>query len=633
MSKFILYYHTLKYLKCKQLFFRLWYKLYHPKISLSTDEIKIKEAWANNSPKRVGVSDQCHTLTNNSHLLMGGSMVTTLKFIPKNKVYFINEKANFLNHAASIASKHIWNDPLQEKLWLYNLNYFDALNACDAMQREWAYSLLQRWIKENPCDKKGNAWEPYPISLRIVNIIKYALSGNTLDDEVKNSLYIQARFLNKTCEYHLLGNHLFENFKALCFAGLFFEGIEANQWFNKGLQGLKKEVKEQILEDGGHFELSPMYHCIILEGLLALEQVFTVYAPDNKFPWKKEIEKMLVWLSYMMRNEDSISYFNDAADGIAHTPCEIFAHAKLLGYRFESLSGQCGNSVGVSDRCVPEDKGQKTEGSTQHPILTHLKASGYIVVEKKRMKAILDVARIGPDYLPGHAHADTLSFELMIDGFPVFVNLGTSCYGNSERRIFERSTKAHNTLVVDDENSSEVWSGFRVARRAKPELICIDQKSEGLSIVAEHDGYKRLTKPIVHKRVWQFAKNRLTVTDILENEVQAWANNPPKRVDVSNRSHTHTDNSHLVVAGLNVVTTGLHSAKAYLHLHPDCQIVSQQNRCVLIALPNGKRLEVVFNGAYEIQGNQYAVSFGQLAETKSICYLCETKSTTVSIKW
>jgi hypothetical protein len=29
---------------------------------------------------------------------------------------------------------------------------------------------------------------------------------------------------------------------------------------------------------------------------------------------------------------------------------------------------------------------------------------------------ILDVAPVGPDYLPGHAHADTLSFELSLFG-------------------------------------------------------------------------------------------------------------------------------------------------------------------------------------------------------------------------
>jgi uncharacterized heparinase superfamily protein len=545
MNKFILYYHTLKYLRFKQLFFRLWYKLYQPKISLNTDAIKITKVTA------------------------------SIKFISNNNIYFINEQANFLNHSASISSKLIWNDPSKEKLWLYNLHYFDALNAHDAIQREMSYSLLQRWIRENHVHKKGNAWEPYPISLRIVNIIKYSLSVNALDSEVEKSLYIQTRFLNKICEYHLLGNHLFENFKALCFAGLFFEGPEADRWFQKGFNGLKKEIEEQVLADGGHFELSPMYHCIILEGLLELEQMFAVYARDKEFPWKKQIEKMLVWLSYMMRNADSISYFNDAADGIAHTPKEIFSYANMLGYEFKDQSNLANSLDNLSFD------------------INYLKSSGYIVVAKDCMKAIIDVANIEPDYLLGHAHADTLSFELIVDELPVFVNLGTSCYGNSARREFERSTKAHNTLVVDDKNSSEVWSGFRVARRAKVRSIGLD--IEKAIVSAEHNGYKRLEKPIIHKRVWRFAANKVLISDELDNEFK--------------------------------------SAVAYLHLHPDCQIIRQENGRIFIALPNGKTLEVELCGAYEVQSNQYAISFGQLMATKSICYLCNKNSTTISIKW
>ena len=98
---------------------------------------------------------------------------------------------------------------------------------------------------------------------------------------------------------------------------------------------------------------------------------------------------------------------------------------------------------------------------------------------------LIDVAKIGPDYLPGHAHADTLSFELSLYGKRLLVNSGISRYGTSLIRQFERSTEAHNTVAIDNKNSSEVWSGFRVARRAYP----LDLKIEELEIInalAEH---------------------------------------------------------------------------------------------------------------------------------------------------
>ena len=122
-----------------------------------------------------------------------------------------------------------------------------------------------------------------PISLRIVNLIKYHLTCTRLSEESLHSLYLQSRYLFRTCEYHILGNHLFENYKALCFAGIFFAGKEAEKWNERGFEGLKEQISEQILVDGGHFELSPMYHCIILEGLLDIQVLFSAYTMIERF--------------------------------------------------------------------------------------------------------------------------------------------------------------------------------------------------------------------------------------------------------------------------------------------------------------------------------------------------------------
>ena len=83
------------------------------------------------------------------------------------------------------------------------------------------------------------------------------------------------------------------------------------------------------------------------------------------------------------------------------------------------------------------------------------------------MVIIADVADIGPDYIPGHGHADVLSFELSLFGKRVIVNSGISTYELSEDRYKQRSTELHSTITIDNKNSSEVWGGFRVANRAK----------------------------------------------------------------------------------------------------------------------------------------------------------------------
>jgi uncharacterized heparinase superfamily protein len=179
----------------------------------------------------------------------------------------------FLNESRSITSKASWNDTAVEKLWLYNLHYFDDLNADGAVtRREWHRRLIERWIEESP-PGYGNGWEPYPSSLRIVNWIKWTLSGGELSPRAIASLAVQIRFLCNRLEFHLLGNHLLANAKALIFAGAFFEQEEGEGWLAKGLAILRREIPEQILADGGHFERSPMYHGIILEDFLDIENI------------------------------------------------------------------------------------------------------------------------------------------------------------------------------------------------------------------------------------------------------------------------------------------------------------------------------------------------------------------------
>src|SRR3990167_4880310 len=176
-------------------------------------------------------------------------------------------KLSILNQTYDIASS-IWNDPKIDKLWLYNLHYLDPLNSKDGLRDSaWCYNFITRWITDNP-PAIGCGWEPYPISLRIVNVIKWIVIGNSAKTMILHSLAVQTRYLSQHIELHLLGNHVLANAKALLFAGIFFTGEEAARWFIIGLKLFSTEITEQILSDGGHFELSPMYHSLILEDIL-----------------------------------------------------------------------------------------------------------------------------------------------------------------------------------------------------------------------------------------------------------------------------------------------------------------------------------------------------------------------------
>ncbi|MDP2636883.1 MULTISPECIES: alginate lyase family protein [unclassified Pseudoalteromonas] len=404
---------------------------------------------------------------------------------------------SFLNEEGVVEKNTDWNSDRYSKLWLYNLHYFDDLSSETHQARESIhYNFINRWIDDNPpCS--GNGWEPYPLSLRLVNWVKWFSKKESVEQKYLNSITQQASALSQQLEYHILGNHLFANAKALTFVGAFLRGDEAERFLNLGLKILDREIEEQFLADGAHFELSPMYHEILLWDLLELidlaktSQNVILLARLNV--WGLVAKKALNWLKSMIHPDGEVSFFNDAAIGIAASPAEIFNYANKLGLEHESPSN----------------------------ILTTNHASGYSRVKNDNYTFLFDHANVGPDYLPGHAHADSLSFEMSVGSQRVFVNSGTSLYGVSKERLRQRETPAHNTVVVDGQSSSEVWSGFRVARRAYTQLLKAKESADNITLSASHDGYKRLKPKVTHTRTINALTDSCIITDELSTKSAA----------------------------------------------------------------------------------------------------------------
>ena len=450
------YYRTLRYLKPQQIFGRIRFKLARPAVDL-----RPAPGLRARSPVWMAPASR------------EPSMLGPTRF-------------RFLNVERDL-DRCGWDDRTVDRLWRYNLHYFDDLNARAATRRSKDHRLLlDLWIQQNP-PGRGTGWEPYPCSLRIVNWIKWFLGGSKPEPAWLQSLAVQARWVHRRLETHLLGNHLFVNAKALIFAGLFFEGTEAEQWLRCGQQLMDRQLPEQVLADGAQFELSPMYHALALEDVLDLVNIGSSY-PDVASQESLAVElrgraaSMLYWLRCMCHPDGRIGAFNDSADGIAPSLEELERYAAQLA---------------IEAPQSPRDA------------VNYLRASGYIRVSHGRALALLDVARIGPDYLPAHGHADTLSFELSLGARRVVVNGGTSCYGTSARRLAERGTAAHSTVQLEGRDSSEVWSGFRVGRRARVSVPEID----GWRICCSHDGYRFLPGRPRHRRCWCFDGAALVVDD------------------------------------------------------------------------------------------------------------------------
>jgi uncharacterized heparinase superfamily protein len=539
VSSLTLYFHTVRHLRPIQIAARAWYRLYRP-----APDLKAAPPTRRALARYVPPAAPAQTL-------------------------LAPEVFRLLNVERRCAVASDWRPPDAPLLWIYHLHYFDDLNACDAPARAlWHANLLTRWAAENP-PGQGEGWDPYPVSRRIVNCVKWIARGNTLPAPVHQSLAVQTRWLAQRLEYHILGNHLFGNATALVHAGLYFDGPEAKRWYARGMQILQRELREQVLPDGGHFELSAMYHAAILEELLDLVNLLSAYGREPPRAWMAAIARMRAWLAVMSHPDGGIAFFNDAAFGIASTSAELEAYALRLGLP-----------------STPDDAAR----------VVRFDASGFVRIRIPPAYLVCDCAAVGADYLPGHAHADALSFELSLGEQRVLVNSGTSQYGADAERQRQRGTAAHNSVVVNGQDSSEVWAGFRVARRARVKLHAVTTTPRAVMVEASHDGYRRLPGRNEHRRRWTLDDRSLRIED--------------------------------------EVSGAFATAEAYFHLHPKVDARLHGTTQVLLTC-HGRSWHMVFEGAsaLELRSGTWHPGFGITVPNRCIRASFASATLKTSLFW
>ena len=444
LKRVMTYYHTIKYLRWIQIKYRI--KYYFSKLRLE-----------NITMENVPVSQQLKMLPS----------------IPSYLSYLGNRSFSFLNIKQHFQGEIDWNYHELGKLWTYNLNYFDFLGQENISKNE-GVKLIHDFISKKDGLKDG--LEPYPISLRTIFWIKFIIKHDIQDKEINQFLYQQLQLLSKIPEYHLMGNHLMENGFALLFGAVFFNDkkiLELTETI------LIQELNEQILADGAHFELSPMYHQTILfrvlDSINLLQNSHTLISNNSLLKILiNKAEIMCGWLKEMTFKNGDIPLVNDSCIGIAPKTVALLQYAKSL-------------------KIIPQK--------------IVLKESGYRKFEGDNFEMVVDVGNIGPDYIPGHAHSDTFNFVLYHYNQALIVDTGISTYEKNEQRNLERSTVSHNTVVIDNQDQSHVWGGFRVAKRAR--IIQLEESKN--QIKAQHDGYKNIQ--YVHERSFSFLDEKIIIND------------------------------------------------------------------------------------------------------------------------
>ena len=522
MNKLGLYFQTLRHLKPIQLWYQIYYRLYNKRVKFAVP-LKI--------PSSQSVS-------------MNPCIPTLFSYSGNKTFEFLNRQRNF--------EELDWNFADFGKLWTYNLNYFEFLNQ-ENISKEDGLLLIRDFISKNETHKDG--YEPYPVSLRIINWVKFLSRYGIHEGVIDCQLYSDCIRLFRNPEYHLLANHLLENGFGLLFGAYYFRD---DKLYRRASNIIRKELKEQILSDGAHYELSPMYHQIILSRVLDSYNLVTSNIWKDKVKiadlLNVTVQKMISWLENITFNSGVIPMVNDASPGIAPQARELLDYAQRMNITKKRIS---------------------------------LGESGYRMFKNDRFELLCDVGQIFPPYQPGHSHADNLNFVLHIKGIPCIVDTGISTYEKNERRQYERSTGAHNTVMVNNEDSSHVWGGFRVGKRAKTTIL----QENTMSVTAQHDGYRQLD--IIIQRSFVMTNTQVTITDKVKKH-------HPRNDDI----------------------------RGYIHFHPDMTYEHKENKWRI----NGQYiLAFTPDTIINIESYQFADGFNKLREAKRLVYRLMSEETTMSI--
>ncbi len=319
------------------------------------------------------------------------------------------------------AARGLWGSPAFEtsspldastRLGRFHRQYGDdVLAAARAGDVEEARRLIATWIEAHP-PHDGDAWHPYPLSTRAGNwVAALTLLPELASPELSRSLWRQLQRLRVNVEDDVLGNHVIRNARALVLGGTSFGAADLTR---RGIELLRRELPEQVLRDGGHYERSPAYHLVVLRDLLEIQAA----SPHS---WLADaIDRMRVFAAALERPDGAPALFNDG-------------------------------TVDAPQLDLPEPP----EG------LSVFADSGFVVVRDGPLWLAFRCGPAAPTFLPAHAHADALSFQLWWRGRPVVVDPGTFTYEPGADRDWFRSTRAHSTVCIDGRDQFRLWGAFR----------------------------------------------------------------------------------------------------------------------------------------------------------------------------
>lgn len=510
------FFYTLKDLGLERILLRLNYEIVH----FIDKNLPLKITWLFiRKEKNVPQFVEKKFLKNNLE-------IRKKKLLTKND---LNIEFIFLNKKIKLKDLIIWDNKNWNRLLLFNIHYFDWSRSWldEAIDNQrWPDNsrtlpfLIDSWIHSNT-PKNGDGWHSYTTSLRLRNWIwLFLFNPDLLNSRRISSIWHQVCWLRARLENHHSGNHLLENLISLCFGGIVFNSNFSENIYYFAINNLEKELRIQILDDGGHEERSSSYHIILLDRLTELGCLLKIY--EKKVPdWLyKKISQMMNWLDKVRLINNNFPIFNDCSKNSCGNLHDVYLFAKgFLTENVPELKGLRGELLKVISR---ESQIKKLNTITKKDFgITDLKETGWTFLRfGSGWELVFKCGVPCPKHLGAHVHSDQLSFDLFNNGKPIIIETGTSSYDKDFFRKFERSSRAHNTLQLGIKKNYknywvepvDVWDVFKAGKKSMPLEKKFGIFKEWLWVEGSHNGFNKLDSSHVRRIL---VKNRADSSPIL----------------------------------------------------------------------------------------------------------------------
>jgi uncharacterized heparinase superfamily protein len=389
-----------------------------------------------------------------------------------------------------------------------------------------AVEQMMSWISHNPPGLGVNWTSSLELAIRLINwnwtlaFLKDApeLTRDALE-QITRSIISQADHISSHLSaYSSANNHLIGEAAGLVIAGLAFPGLpRADRYRQKGLVILYREIERQIYSDGVPAEQAIHYLVFVLDFYLLVWRLCEQNGISIPKGWCDRLSAAVNFIHTIMDEDGHLPEIGDSDDAwvvrLDERPdFNPFLSFLTSGAILLKQPGGGFKSAGWDEKNfwlmgLPEMEAfySAQPGAVKVPSSQLFREGGYAVMRAPGSRLIFDCGPIGYLSTAAHGHADALSLVGVIDRSLVLAEAGTYAYqeGGEWRKYF-RGTSAHNSLVVDGLNQSEILGPFLWGRKAKARLMVWKPGNEFDLAVAELDGY--LDLGIVHRRAVIFYK-------------------------------------------------------------------------------------------------------------------------------